>query len=142
MFWTPCDQAATSDARLIDFRLLRHDGFYRAADRYGPDVRTPFTYACLHATEWVLKREEQNRLWGVNCYSLDEHRNLRIGNRLFHQDPDQGDATLVSGGASRRRLNQGKPAHHLTRRREPECFREPAARVGATPITRRGLGDG
>ena len=74
---------------MTDFRLLRHGGFYHAVARYGPDVWTPFTYAGLHATERVLRRKEQHRFWGVDCYSHDEDRSLRIGNRLFYEDPDQ-----------------------------------------------------
>ena len=57
--------------------------------RYGPDVWTPFTYAGLHATERGLRRKEQYRFWGVDCYSHYEDRYLRIGNRLFYEDPDQ-----------------------------------------------------
>ena len=83
------DQAASRNTRMTDFRLLRHGGFYHAVARYGPDVWTPFTYAGLHATERVLRRKEQHRLWGVDCYSHEEDRNLRIGNRLFYEDPDQ-----------------------------------------------------
>ncbi len=83
------DQAASREARMTDFRLLRHGGFYQAVARYGPDVWTPFTYAGLHATERVLRRKEQHRLWGVDCYSHEEDRYLRIGNRLFYEDPDQ-----------------------------------------------------
>ena len=57
--------------------------------RYGPDVWTPFTYAGLHATERALRRKEQHRFWGVDCYSHEEDRYLRIGNRVFYEDPDQ-----------------------------------------------------
>ena len=85
----PDDQAASRDARMTDFRLLRHGGFHHAVARYGSDVWTPFTYAGLHATERVLRRKEQHRFWGVDCYSHEEDRNLRIGNRLFYEDPDQ-----------------------------------------------------
>ncbi len=84
----PDDQAASGDGRMTDFRLLRHGGFYHAVARYGPGVWTPFTYAGLHATERVLRRKEQHRFWGVDCYSHQEDRNLRIGNRLFYEDPD------------------------------------------------------
>ncbi len=87
--WPPDDPAASRDPRMTDFRLLRHGGFYHAVARYGPDVWIPFTYAGLHATERVLRRKEQHRFWGVDCYSYDEDRNLRIGNRLFYEDPDQ-----------------------------------------------------
>ena len=83
------DQAASREARLTDFRLLRHGGFYQAVARYGPDIWTPFTYAGLHATERVLRRKEQHRFWGVDCYSHEEDRYLRIGNRLFYENPDQ-----------------------------------------------------
>ena len=83
------DNAASRDARMTDFRLLRHGGFYHAVARYGPDVWTPFTYAGLHATERVLRRKEQHRFWGVDSYSHEENRYLRIGNRVFYEDPDQ-----------------------------------------------------
>ena len=85
----PDDNAASREARMTDFRLLRHGGFYHAVARYGPDVWTPFTYAGLHATERALRRKEQHRFWGVDCYSHEEDRCLRIGNRLFYEDPDQ-----------------------------------------------------
>ena len=83
------DTAASRDVRMTDFRLLRHGGFYHAVARYGPDLWTPFTYAGLHATERALRRKEQHRFWGVDCYSHEEDRYLRIGNRLFYEDPDQ-----------------------------------------------------
>ena len=44
----PDDTAASREARMTDFRLLRQGGFYHAVARYGPDVWTPFTYAGLH----------------------------------------------------------------------------------------------
>ena len=83
------DTAASREVRMTDFRLLRHGGFYHAVARYGPDVWTPFTYAGLHATERVLRRKEQHSFWGVDCYSHEEDRHLRIGNRVFYEDPDQ-----------------------------------------------------
>ena len=83
------DNAASREARMTDFRLLRHGGFYHAVARYGEDVWTPFTYAGLHATERVLRRKEQHRFWGVDSYSHEEDRYLRIGNRTFYEDPDQ-----------------------------------------------------
>ena len=83
------DNAASREARMSDFRLLRHGGFYHAVARYGEDLWTPFTYAGLHATERVLRRKEQHRFWGVDGYSHEEARYLRIGNRTFHEDPDQ-----------------------------------------------------
>ena len=85
----PDEAAATRETRMTDFRLLRHGGFYHAVARYGPDVWTPFTYAGLHATERALRRKEQHRFWGVDCYSHEEDRYLRIGNRVFYEDPDQ-----------------------------------------------------
>ena len=85
----PGDAAASREVRMTDFRLLRHGGFYHAVARYGPDLWTPFTYAGLHATERGLRRKEQHRFWGVDCYSHEEDRHLRIGNRLFYEDPDQ-----------------------------------------------------
>ena len=60
-----------------------------AVARYGEDVWTPFTYAGLHATERALRRKEQHRFWGVDSYSHEEDRYLRIGNRTFYEDPDQ-----------------------------------------------------
>ena len=83
------DAAATREVRMTDFRLLRHGGFYHAVARYGERVWTPFTYAGLHATERVLRRKEQHRFWGVDCYSSEEDRYLRNGNRTFYEDPDQ-----------------------------------------------------
>ena len=74
---------------MTDFRLLRHGGFYHAVARYGEDVWTPFTYAGIHATERVVRRKEQHRFWGVDCYSSEEDRYLRIGNRTFYEDPDE-----------------------------------------------------
>ena len=83
------DGAASREVRMTDFRLLRHGGFYHAVARYGEDVWTPFTYAGLHATERVLRRKEQHRFWGVESYSHEEDRYLLVGNRTFHEDPDQ-----------------------------------------------------
>ena len=83
------DNAASREVRMTDFRLLRHGGFYHAVARYGEDLWTPFTYAGLHATERVLRRKEQHRFWGVDSYSHEEDRYLRIGNRTFYEDPDQ-----------------------------------------------------
>ena len=85
----PGDTAASREARMTDFRLLRHGGFYHAVARYGDDLWTPFTYAGIHATERVLRRKEQHRFWGVDSYSHEEDRYLRIGNRVFYEDPDQ-----------------------------------------------------
>ena len=83
------DAAASREVRMTDFRLLRHGGFYHAVARYGPDLWTPFTYAGLHATERALRRKEQHRFWGVDSYFHEEDRYLRIGNRVFYEDPDQ-----------------------------------------------------
>ena len=83
--WPAGDTAATRDARMTDFRLLRHGGFYHAVARYGQDAWTPFTYAGLRATERVLRRKEQHRFWGVDSYSHEEDRYLRIGNRTFYE---------------------------------------------------------
>ena len=85
----PAEVAAGRELRITDFRLLRHGGFYHAVARYGGDLWIPFTYAGLHATERVLRRKEQHRFWGVDCYSHEEDRFLRIGNRLFYEDPDR-----------------------------------------------------
>ena len=74
---------------MTDFRLLRHGGFYHAVARYGVDLWTPFTYTGMHATERALRRKEQHRFWGVESYSHEEDRYLRIGNRTFYEDPDQ-----------------------------------------------------
>ena len=43
----PDNTAASREARMTDFRLLRRGGFYHAVARYGPDLWTPFTYAGL-----------------------------------------------------------------------------------------------
>ena len=67
---------------------MRHGGFYHAVARYGEDLWIPFSCIGLHATERALRRKEQHRFWGVDCYSHQEDRYLRIGNRLFHADPD------------------------------------------------------
>ena len=83
------ESVSTREARMTDFRLLRQGGFYHAVARYGEDLWTPFTYAGIHATERVLRRKEQHRFWGVDCYSSEEGRYLRIGNRTFYEDPDQ-----------------------------------------------------
>ena len=80
---------AGSNFAMTDFRLLRRGGFYHSVARYGRDLWTPFTYAGLHGTERVLRRKEQHRFWGVDCYSHEEDRHLRIGNRLFYEGPDQ-----------------------------------------------------
>ena len=85
----PAEVAATRELRMTDFRLLRYGGFYHAVARYGQDLWTPFTYAGLHATERALRRKEQHRFWGVDCYSHEEDRHLRIGNQVFYEDPDQ-----------------------------------------------------
>ena len=87
--WPAQDTAASREVRMTDFRLLRHGGFYHAVARYGEQVWIPFTYAGLHATDRVLRRKERHRLWGVDCYSQEEDRYLRIGNRLFYESPDQ-----------------------------------------------------
>ena len=89
VIWPVDDTAVSRDVRMTDFRLLRCGGFYHAVARYGPDVWTPFTYVGLHATERGLRRKEQHRFWGVDCYSHKEDRYLRIGNRVFYEDPDQ-----------------------------------------------------
>ena len=34
----PNDEATSSEARMTDFRLLRHGGFYHAVARYCPDI--------------------------------------------------------------------------------------------------------
>ena len=63
------DTAASRDARMTDFRLLRRGGFYHAVARYGPDLWTPFAYAGLHATERALRRKERHRFRDFDCYS-------------------------------------------------------------------------
>ncbi len=84
----PAEMAAGRELRMTDFRLLRQGGFYHAVARYGSDLWIPFTYAGLHAAERALRRKEQHRFWGMDCYSHEEDRYLRIGNRLFYEDPD------------------------------------------------------
>ena len=83
------DTSASRESSMTDFRLLRHGGFYHAVARYGEDLWTPFIYGGIHATERVLRRKEQHRFWGVDCYSSGEDRYFRIGNRTFYDDPDQ-----------------------------------------------------
>ena len=83
------ESLSTCEARMTDFRLLRHGGFYHAVARYGEDLWAPFTYAGIHSTERVLRRKEQHRFWGVDCYSSGEDRYFRIRNRTFYDDPDQ-----------------------------------------------------
>ena len=85
----PAEVVARRELQMTDFRLLRQGGFYHAVARYGGDLWIPFTYAGLHATERVLRRKEQHRFWGVDCYSHEESWYLRIGNRLFYEDPDR-----------------------------------------------------
>ena len=109
------EAAATRGVRMTDFRLLRHGGFYHAVARYGSDVWTPFIYAGLHATERVLRRKEQHRFWGVDSYSHNENRYLRIGNRTFYEDPDQEVEPSGPGGGSRGRLGQGAGPKHPVR---------------------------
>ena len=123
----PSDQAASKEARMTDFRLLRHGGFYHAVARYGPDLWTPFTYAGLHATERALRRKEQHRFWGVDCYSHEEDRYLRIGNRLFYEDPDQAvepsGQMVVAHDAWARELARNT----LTTTIRPRCSAPPTA---------------
>ena len=99
--WPVDNTAASREVRMTDFRLLRRGGFYQAVARYGEQVWTPFTYAGIHATERVIRRKEQHRFWGVDCYSAEEDRYLRIGNRTFYEDPDQEVETLGPGGCGR-----------------------------------------
>ncbi len=87
--WPSESPAATRELRMTDFRLLRHGGFYHAVARYGPEVWTPFIYAGVHATQRILRRKAQHRLWGVDAYLYVEDRYLRIANRVFYEDPDQ-----------------------------------------------------
>ena len=130
----PADGAAGSrEVRMTDFRLLRHGGFYHAVARYGPDVWTPFTYAGLHATERVLRRKEQHRFWGVDGYSHEEDRYLRIGNRTLLRGPGPGGGALGPGGGGRGRLGQGAGQKH------PERFHaHPFLRAGRPVRPRRG----
>ena len=83
------DTLAAREVRMTDFRLLRYGGLYHAVARYGEDLWAPFTCAGIHSTERLLRRKEQHRFWGVDCFSSEEGRYLRIGNRTFYDDPDQ-----------------------------------------------------
>lgn len=85
------DPVAVRELRMSDFRLLRYGGFYHAVARYGEDFWATFTYAGLHATERVLRRNEQHRFWGVDCYSSEEDRCFRIGNRFFNDSHRRQD---------------------------------------------------
>ena len=87
--WPSQSPPPTPQLRMTDFRLLRHGGFYHAVARYGPEVWTTFIYAGIHATERILRRKQQHRLWGVDAYLHDEDRYLRIANRVFYEDPTQ-----------------------------------------------------
>ena len=115
------ESVSTREARMTDFRVLRHGGFYHAVARYGENVWTTFTYAGLHASERVLRRKEQHRFWGVDCYSSGEDRYFRIGNRTFYDDPDQevepsGQVVVAVDAWTRelaRRHPQRRHAHHL-----------------------------
>ena len=106
------DTTVARDARMTDFRLLRYGGFYHAVARYGPDLWTPFTYAGIHATERVLRRKEQHRFWGVDCYSSEKDRYLRISNRTFYEDPDQEVEPSGQVVVARGRLGQGTGQEH------------------------------
>ena len=132
------DMAASREARMTDFRLLRRGGFYHAVARYGPDLWTPFIYAGLHATERSLRRKEQHRFWGVDCYSHEEDRYLRIGNRLFYEDPDQAvepsAQIVVAHDAWARELARNT----LTTTNTPTLFCTPDGRI--EPILRAYLG--
>ena len=91
------DTAASREVRMTDFRLLRRGGFYHAVARYGPDLWTPFTYAGLHATERALRRKEQHRFWGVDCYfprggPVSPHRQPAV-----LRGPGPGGGTLGPG---------------------------------------------
>ena len=83
------ESVSIRETRMTDFRLLRHGGFYHAVARYGENVWITFTYAGIHVSERVLRRKEQHRFWGVDCYSSEEDRYFRIANRTFYDDPDQ-----------------------------------------------------
>ena len=88
--WPADDMAASREARMTDFRLLRHGGFYHAVARATATTSgLPAPTAGLHTNERALRRKEQHRFWGVDCYSHEEDRYLRIGNRVFYEDPDQ-----------------------------------------------------
>ena len=45
--WPADDTAATREARMTDFRLLRHGGFYHVVARYGEETWTPL-HLCRH----------------------------------------------------------------------------------------------
>ena len=127
------DAAATREVRMTDFRLLRRGGFYHAVARYtGNGSGPPFTYAGLHATERVLRRKEQHRFWGVDCYSSEEDRYLRIGNRTFYEDPDQevepSAQVVVAVDAWARELAQSTLSD-----RTPTLFCTPAVGTEALP---------
>ena len=120
---------ATSEARMTDFRLLRHGGFYHAVARYGEDLWTTFTYAGLHASERVLRRKEQHRFWGVDCYSSGEDRYFRIGNRTFYENPDQEVEPSGLGGGGRGRLGQGVGTEYALSGNTPTIFCTPGRQL-------------
>ena len=84
------ENAAARDARMTDFRLLRHGGFYHAVARYGDDLWTPFTYAGHpRHREGACGARSSTGSGAWTATLSDEDRYLRIGNRTFYEDPDQ-----------------------------------------------------
>ena len=87
--WPADGVPADAELRMTDFRLLRHGGFFHAVARYGEPIWVTFTYVGLHATERVLRRKQQHRFWGIDCYVAHQDRCFRIANRVFYEDPEQ-----------------------------------------------------
>ena len=87
--WPSDGVPADAETHMTDFRLLRNGGFYHAIARYGDPIWVTFTYVGLHATERILRRKQQHRFWGLDCYVADQDRYFRIENRVFYEDPEQ-----------------------------------------------------
>ena len=114
---------------MTDFRLLRQR---RLLPRRGPlrqrRLDPLHLRRCPRHRKRVLRRKEQHRFWGVDCYSDDEGRNLGIGNRLFHEEPGPGGGTFGPGGGRRRRVGQGSWQVRTSQRTtRPPCSAPPTA---------------
>ena len=78
-----------ADLTLTDFRLLRCGGYFHAVAHYADDIWISFTYFGLHATERIVRRKQEHRFWGLDCYVAEEDRYFRIANRVFYENPNQ-----------------------------------------------------
>ena len=85
----PGHPANPADLHLTDFRLLRGGGYFHAIAHYADDIWISFTYLGLHATERIVRRKQEHRFWGLDCYVAEEDRYFRIANRVFYENPQQ-----------------------------------------------------